>query len=282
MHLYYYKDPVGNFGDDLNPWLWPQLFPVSLEHCFDDETLFLGIGSILNHKIAEAPKKKVIFGSGYGYGSLPTVTEDWHFFCVRGPLTAQVLGLPAHKAICDSALLVRELWEPAGRSSGDVAFMPHHVTAAHHDWREVCASLSIRYIDPADPIERTLNTIRNSSVVISEAMHGAIIADALRVPWIPVRTRPRIVDFKWQDWSTSLAIEHQFEWLPPIWSHYHAERSKQLLHPAATTLARERLRWLIRFGRRRLSDEAVFQSVYDRLLDAFQQMVSAAVVLRPA
>jgi hypothetical protein len=26
MKLYYYKDVVGNFGDDLNSWLWDTLF----------------------------------------------------------------------------------------------------------------------------------------------------------------------------------------------------------------------------------------------------------------
>ena len=33
MKLYYYKAPLGNFGDDLNPWLWPRLLP----DIFDDD-----------------------------------------------------------------------------------------------------------------------------------------------------------------------------------------------------------------------------------------------------
>lgn len=27
MKLYYYRDDVFNFGDDLNAWLWPKLLP---------------------------------------------------------------------------------------------------------------------------------------------------------------------------------------------------------------------------------------------------------------
>lgn len=281
MNLYYYKDPIGNFGDDLNPWLWPQLFPKPLDHYFDHETLFLGIGSILNHKIAEDTKKKIVFGSGFGYGSPPSITDQWRFYCVRGPLTAKRLALPEYMAICDSAVLVREIMDPAQKTGSTAAFMPHHVTAQHHDWRSVCESLGIQYIDPADPVERTLETIRNSSVVISEAMHGVIIADAFRVPWIPVRTGERILEFKWQDWSSSLKLEHKFEWVPPVWSQEHHSSFKRRLHPVSATVAHTRLDWLVRFGKRRLSSDRVFQQVYQRLIDCFNQLVDEAIVGNP-
>ncbi len=31
MKLYFFKDQGGNFGDDLNPWLFGQLFPQLLD-----------------------------------------------------------------------------------------------------------------------------------------------------------------------------------------------------------------------------------------------------------
>lgn len=277
MKLYYWKDPIGNFGDDLNPWLWPRLFPKSIEHCFDEDTLFVGIGSLLNHKIPKHPAKKVVFGAGFGYGSPPLVTDSWRFYCVRGPLTAKVLGLPESTAICDSSLLVRELIEPAQTAEHRVAFMPHHVTTKYDDWKSVCESLSIHYIDPTAPVENTIEAIRKSTLVISEAMHGAIVADAFRVPWIPVRIRPLIFEFKWQDWCSSLEIEHEFEWLPKIWNEHIDSVLKRRLHPFAMLLGRERLRWLIRFGRRRLSSETVFNQVYARLVETFSKLVEEAI-----
>lgn len=275
MQLYYYRDPIGNFGDDLNPWLWPQLFSRPLEQCFDDDTLFLGIGSILNQKVPSQPTKKVVFGSGFGYGSLPSVTDQWQFYCVRGPLTAKVLGLPTQKAISDSAVLIRERIPPTQKATQCAAFMPHHLTAHYDRWQDVCESLNIRYIDPAAPVEETIEAIRTSEVIVTEAMHGAIVADAVRVPWIPVRTRPRIAEFKWQDWSSSLQIEHKFEWLTPIWNPQIDSNLKRVLHPVAAQVGKERLRWLVRHGKRRLSQDDVFSQVYERLVGSFQQLVEA-------
>ena len=65
MQLYYFKDRHGNFGDDLNPWLWGQLLPEVLRGPSDE--LFVGIGTLLNHRLPAAPIKHV-FGSGHGYG----------------------------------------------------------------------------------------------------------------------------------------------------------------------------------------------------------------------
>ena len=42
-------------------------------------------------------------------------------------------------------------------------------------------------------------------------MHGAIVADTLRVPWIPVRTNPKILPFKWLDWCQSVKLPYRYE-----------------------------------------------------------------------
>jgi succinoglycan biosynthesis protein ExoV len=273
MELYYYKDPIGNFGDDLNSWLWSQLFPYPITDAFDADTLFIGIGSLLNHKIPAMPPKKKVFGSGYGYGTPPQINDQWEFYCVRGPLTAKVLNLPEQAAISDGALLIREVVKPAGQTRYPVSFMPHHQTSKYDDWRTICNDLAIQYIDPADPVEKTVEVIRNSSMVVTEAMHGAIVADALRVPWIPVRTRKRILDFKWQDWLGSLQMDHGFEWLTPAWSERIDVQYKRRLYPVSRRVARARLKWIVRFGRKKLSNEKVLDQTHRRMLDAFHRFL---------
>lgn len=280
MEIYYYQDPIGNFGDDLNAWLWPKLFPSAIQGYFDDDTMLVGIGTLLNHKIPPVPTKKLVFGSGYGYGRPPSINEKWLFYCVRGPLTAEVLGLSEKLAICDSALLFRELIEPAQNPGEQIAFMPHHRTSRNDNWKEVCDALDIQYIDPTESIEKIINSIRDSKLVITEAMHGAIVADALRIPWIPVKTRSRILEFKWQDWARTLNIKHEFEWLPPAWSNDVDKNNQKVFRPIASIYARERLRWLIRHGKRRLSRDDVLEQVYERLLEAFNKLLDDATMER--
>ena len=44
MKLFYYKDPTGNFGDDLNPWIWYSLAP----ELFNDKNPIGNFGDSMN------------------------------------------------------------------------------------------------------------------------------------------------------------------------------------------------------------------------------------------
>lgn len=61
-------------------------------------------------------------------------------------------------------------------------------------------------------IENALKVIAQSEYVISESLHGAIIADALRVPWARLNfylQNPgdkETAEFKWADWARSLNL----------------------------------------------------------------------------
>lgn len=218
MKLYYYKRDLGNFGDDLNPWLWSKLIPNILDD--NDDTLFVGIGTLLNHRIPIAPNK-IIFGSGYGYGEKPQIDERWKFICVRGPLTAGALGLDVSLAITDPAALVSVLTLAAPTKDGGIAFMPHYSSGEIVEWSKICEILGIRLIDPCWDVDRVLTEVARSSVLIAEAMHGAIIADTLRVPWVPVVCHDDVLEFKWMDWCASLDMRYQPEILPFV---YDSER----------------------------------------------------------
>jgi len=210
VKLFYYRDPGGNFGDDLNAWLWPRLIPELLDD--DESTLFVGIGSILDRRIPQGPRK-IVFGTGVGYGLLPVLNEEWQICCVRGPLTAKALGLPPELAVTDPAALVSTVRNVPSVKTHRVSFIPHFRTPAYADelgvsLEKVCAYVGINYIDPCGPVEDVLRSIESSEKLIAEAMHGAIVADALRVPWVPVQLSNRILRLKWTDWCQSLRMTY--------------------------------------------------------------------------
>lgn len=214
MKLYYFKDEQGNFGDDLNPWLWDSLLPGFLND--DDDHVFVGVGTLLNHRIPIA-HRTTVFGSGHGYGQLPNITPTWQFYCVRGPLTAKALGLDPTLAITDPACLVPLFYQPQHSIQYKVSFMPHCDSARLGDWATVCKLAGIHFIDPRQPYFQVFAEIQRSGLLLTEAMHGAILADSFRTPWIPIKAYRHISDYKWQDWLLSVGLTIPFQPITPVW-----------------------------------------------------------------
>ena len=251
LKLYYFKsaDGVPNFGDDLNPWLWQHLLGDYLAH--ESDTIFSGIGTLLNDRFPRA-KRTIVFGSGVGFGSgIPRVDDSWTFYCVRGPLSARALGLPASLAITDPALFIanllpREIAGPRHKWS----YMPHYRNANDH-WEVVCRTLGFGYVDPRTPMQSVLDGIRRSDVLITEAMHGAIVADALGIPWTTVRTAGAgTLEFKWRDWCESLGVVYHPHHVVPIF----ADSSSRMRLMVKQGLAAAQLSWIARTAQPQLSD----------------------------
>lgn len=121
---------------------------------------------------------------------------------MRGRLTAAALGLDADLGVGDGAILVRSCVARPARKARRISFMPHWESAADGQWAEA----GLHYIDPCDTVENVLTQIQESEVLVAEAMHGAIVADALRVPWIAVRPIQSPNRAKWRDWASALDL----------------------------------------------------------------------------
>ncbi|BCA80111.1 polysaccharide pyruvyl transferase family protein [Desulfuromonas sp. AOP6] len=216
MYLEYSHTVGGNFGDDLNPWLWPRLIPELL--AVNDSTAFLGIGTLLDQQRVKRTLGKsnsiVVFSSGMGFGSPPKIDERWKIYCVRGPLTAKRLGLPSEMAIVDGAFLLRTVAMPDPSGCFPVGFMPHHRSEVFIDWHSVCERAGVKYISAKQSVDKILADLRGTKHLITEAMHGAIVADALRVPWMPVRFSPKFMPEKWQDFTASINLNIETKVLP--------------------------------------------------------------------
>ena len=133
MKLYYYKEDVPNFGDDLNEWIWPKLLP----NYFDDDAshLVLGIGSILNNKVPKAEFYTVL-GSGWAYGDIPEINENWDIKCVRGKVSSQALGLSEETAIIDPAYLLSDYFSGQIDKKYKCSIIPHALSLEAGDWQK--------------------------------------------------------------------------------------------------------------------------------------------------
>jgi succinoglycan biosynthesis protein ExoV len=299
VKLTYFRNTPPNFGDELNAILWRQLLPEGfLDE--DEGELFLGIGSILWDHLPRAPMKHVM-GSGFGGYTAPPDAHDgsWNVVWLRGPVTAERLKLDPRLAICDSAILLRATALPPPAPVVDTVFMPHFESAIRGDWQRACELAGIGYLDPRDDAETLLARMRGARLVITEAMHGAIVADALRVPWIGIVPFFPQHRAKWEDWSQSLGFSLRSAQLPPsnLLETYtlltgkpgKGRRSRALFKawPAAPVnmalvhRAAARLRRLAETVEPQLSPDAEIKRATERSLEALDRFVKARVSAPP-
>lgn len=282
MKLYYFQHPwYDNVGDDLNKWMWPELLPGLLadspEPDDTDDALLVGIGTLLNDRLNKRSpgiKELLVFGSGVGYGQgLPSIDDRWRFYCVRGPLSAEKLGLPPHTAVTDGAALLRRLRSlPSRAKRYRFSYMPHAEFSygAEASWMRICQDLGFGYISAAWSFERILDALAETEVLITEAMHGAIIADTMRVPWIAAQSSPLINPFKWEDWTRSLGLNYEPHALTSLWEHPLFRRAwiKYTLekpHWLRMRESRRQLALLSRTARPQLSRESILDARVNEL-----------------
>lgn len=224
LHLHRPADAPGHFGEALDRWLWQRLLPElpCLGHADD---LFVATGAPLDGRLP-AGRRKLIFGAGAACAGTAPADGSWDVRFVRGPLTARALGLDPHLAITDAAVLVREVVTPRAARRHRRVFMPRW-RDAHPGWAGACRAAGMHYLDPRRPVGEVLDEIADAETLFTAVLHGAIIADCLRVPWVALRSvalgsvalrgDARAPDFQWRDWCASLALDYAPEDLPLLW-----------------------------------------------------------------
>lgn len=230
MKVYQLPHVNGNFGDALNDWLWPELLPGVFDD--DAQVRFVGIGTILDRNLPRAPLT-VVFGTGTGYAPPPDDLRPgrWRVYGVRGPLTARVLGLPADVVLTDPAVLLASHAAFRDRASGGVVFVPHWKSVRFGQWRRACELAGIEFVDPCGDAREVVRRIAGARKVIAESMHAGIIADAFRVPWVPVLLSREVAAFKWADWAATVGLPYRPLRLPPS-SPIELLRDRLLRHSA--------------------------------------------------
>lgn len=290
MKLLYYKQKK-NVGDILNEWLWPQLLGPNFFNDVDDK-VWIGIGSILSKNsdvissYYNSPNKKIVFGAGVrNINEKFNINESWDIRFVRGPLSSyQVFGNTEHY-ITDGAYAISLLENyPTllqSKKEYPIAFVPYFRTEEHFDFEKLGKELNIKIISPRLDPEEFLNELSKAELVIAEAMHGAIIADVLRIPWQRIKCKahhyenPQTAEFKWLDWLKSMDLDYQSLDLNIPHPDTFGYRSLPAFLQKKIDYAQLKKRLVINKGDFQLSNQSIFDKKSEEISSAIADIKSA-------
>lgn len=271
MRLSYFKSRHGNVGDDLNAVLWPKVFgPTFFDEA--DDTLFLGIGSIFDNRPEIArPVRPVVFGSGLrSRRRAPADPGLFDIRFVRGPLSADVLKRYQVAYISDPAIIA-PLYLPSipQERSFKMGYVPYFKTPDSLG-RAIADAIGARLISPTLTPQDFINEIASCDKIISEAMHGAILADAYRIPWAGVRLisggiEGRVSLFKWADWMKSLGISARLNGPVPELTLYAPRRIRKLFDSHTVQRAVSTVEEIVRADRWNMSGPEALSQAQDRI-----------------
>ena len=268
MKLFYWSERP-NFGDELNPWLWSRLLPPGTIND-DPSTWLVGIGTVLNHRVPKADKL-LFFGTGYGYTNdiEVKILPNWKIYCLRGPLSTEALGLPLSMAIADPGILMRRFYQRT-TVRYPMAYMPNE-SHMNESLVSVCGDLDLHVIDPTKPVDMVMEQLCATGTLITEALHGAVVGDALGIPYIPVCS-PGILQFKWHDFAKSFGFDYEPLQISEIWPRPDKSVIGIVRNHAKKRLVATQLRRAIQTGTPRVTDRRLMEQKTCDLEARFEEL----------
>lgn len=273
MNLKFYKGNVSNFGDALNEHIWPSILQCEFDN-YDDigGYGFYGIGTLIDGRIP-LKSKSIIFGTGIRDVKKDYSGNNWNIYFVRGPITARVLNLKSSYCVSDPAYCLKFLSmenEKSKLNANSIGLIPHFLSLNYIDWEKTCDQLGYTYIDPRNSVPDILESIQGCKAIITEAMHGAIIADYYRIPWARFRffshfyESPLVSEVKWNDWLASIEKNIYSHDIPFLMKGTATGVKGALRRRSQNYLLTRSLASIKEFN---LSSDSVLDSVFDRLFE---------------
>jgi hypothetical protein len=212
--------------------MWRELLPVLFDGA-EDGVRFIGAGSLLDHRLPPTGLN-IVFGAGASHRPAVDVhaaPQRWKIYGVRGPLSARLLGLPDKAVLTDPAVLVagHARWQDRPAPATRALFVPRGPSARFGQWSAACALAGIDTLDPRADARTRVDRIAGSRLVITESLQAAVVADSLRVPWIPIVLSHEVALFSWADWAATMGVEYTPLLLVPS-SPLEALRARLLAH----------------------------------------------------
>lgn len=216
----------GNFGDELSPWIVERLSGQQVIHSSLERAELVAIGSLLEPhlvpKAAWSTYRGSIWGSGRMFANGIVDLAAAQVTALRGRHTHAGVGISSSSepVLGDPGLLVSDLIDrqPASMTLG---ILPHWSERQHFFFRSrICQERSVEVIDPCAPVGEILQRLSRCQYILSSAMHGLIVADALGIPnrWLRMNTGREQIhgypEFKYLDYYSGWGAVPPQPWTP--------------------------------------------------------------------
>lgn len=212
MNLFWSHNPaVPNFGDDINPMVFLQLFGKPAYHVPSNyrQLHYVGIGSVLHH----ANSFSTIAGTGFIQDNDTFIEPPARIISVRGRETRKELlrlGVSCPEIYGDPALLLPHIYHPQVDKKYLLGIIPHFIDK-NIPIRDVDESrYDIKIID----IQNTnhlqfIRDVLSCRMIASSSLHGMIIADAYGIPsaWLEFSDNVIGNGFKFRDHFSAVGTE---------------------------------------------------------------------------
>jgi hypothetical protein len=174
------------------------------------------IGTILNRGmyLQMRGKKGVVWGSGtqetWDALTPKELHDDYDFRAVRGPRTRAQLGLDPSIPMGDPALILPRYFPISPKERSGILGIPHWANrgiAQSHKAYQGTELLNI--VHKQGDWKPKVEKIASAEFVLTNALHGAIIAQAYGVPWAFCSAEGERIScvFKWLDWFEYLDLD---------------------------------------------------------------------------
>ena len=212
----FYWDGKPNFGDVIGPFLLSKVTGKPVLNIYDNDYVgLMAVGSILQSIDREG---MVVWGSGLIDTPSIEVQEKLKKYkpkilSVRGAETARCLrevgiSVPDSSVFGDPALTMPLFYTPKESSFHKIGICPHF----RH--KPIFSTMSlkneVKMIDVQENMQTVVDEISSSSVCISTSLHGLIIAQAYKVPWVWLEVIDNNLigdDFKFKDFFSTINFE---------------------------------------------------------------------------
>ena len=190
-----------NFGDDVNPTFFGRLAGRCIRFASDrQQPHLLGAGSILER----ATPMSIVCGSGLLQPPRGQIRPQPTLVAVRGERSLAAFAPRGDVFLGDPVVLV-DAWVARGEIRHRFGLVPHVRSVPR--WRQL-NTRGLHLIDPGLPPWQVIDEIAACETVLSQSLHGLIVADALGVPNVWIAPSSDMVGdrFKFDDYFSTLDI----------------------------------------------------------------------------